>query len=192
MGPARTPVGRSAICPHPVHGLSSAGLTEPCGHPESMKQAQFHPVPVMARGLRSGKGAGPSELQVCNVGILSRAFDTETLKLIVAVIHPSQLGVVKNFLFRLGLRDLVVTDFRREIKRTARAIYRGFALPIEMVSQLRLEIPVDDDDENVVIKTILHGVRTVDKPKRWEGRILVFQLENLVRIDSGQSGIAAL
>ena len=114
------------------------------------------------------------------------------MKLIVAVIHPSQLGVVKCFLFRLGLRDLVVTDLRRELRRTARAIYRGLALPIEMVSQLRLEIPVDDDDENVVIKTIFHGVRTVAKPIGWEARILVFQLENVVRIDSGQSGIAAL
>ena len=114
------------------------------------------------------------------------------MKLIQAIIHPTQLGVVEHFLFRLGLGDLVVTDFRREIRRTARAIYRGLALPIEMVSQLRVEIPVDDDDEKVVIKTILHGIRSVGKPKPWEGRILVFELEDLVRIDSGQSGVAAL
>jgi len=148
----------------------------------------------MACDLLSGKPRGSGELEECKqFGLLSRALlDIEALKLIVAFIHPSQLGVVKNFLFRLGLRDLVVTDLRRELRRTARAIYRGFALPIEMISQLRLEIPVDDDDENVAIKTILHGVRTVAKPIGWEARILVLQLENVVRIDSGQSGIAAL
>jgi nitrogen regulatory protein PII len=115
------------------------------------------------------------------------------LKLITAVIHPAQLGVVKDFLFRLGIKEFVITDLRPEARHArTREIYRGFELHVELVSPLRIEIAVDDDDESVVIKTIIHGTRAGGERSAWEVRIFIFELENAVQIASGQSGTAAL
>jgi nitrogen regulatory protein PII len=115
------------------------------------------------------------------------------MKLIVAIVQPARFEVVKDLLTRSGVKGLTVTDAHGVGRQRGRTeIYRGQEYTVNLITKVKLEIAVDDDDADRVIETIVRGARSGDEGKIGDGKIFVLPLDEAVRIRTGEVGAAAL
>ncbi len=112
------------------------------------------------------------------------------MKLVVAVIKPFKLDEVKEALEGVGIQGMTITDargFGRQRGHTE--VYRGAEYQVEFVPKLRVEIAVDDDQVDDVVKAIVAGARTGEIG---DGKVWVVPAEQVVRIRTGEMGVDAL
>ncbi|OPX57761.1 MAG: putative nitrogen regulatory PII-like protein [Methanobacterium sp. PtaB.Bin024] len=108
------------------------------------------------------------------------------MKEIVAIIRPNKLDEVKDALEEIGCHGVTVT----EVKGRGRQLgitesYRGSDYRIDMLPKTRLEIVVEDEDLENVIKTIVETAQTGDIG---DGKIFISPVEDVVRIRTGERG----
>ena len=112
------------------------------------------------------------------------------MKKIEAIIKPSKLDDVKNGLQDLGVTGMTVVEvkgFRRQKGHTE--IYRGAEYLVEFIPKLKVEVAVAADLVPVVVERILTSART---GKIGDGKIFVYDVEEVVRIRTGERGREAL
>ncbi len=112
------------------------------------------------------------------------------MKLVVAVIKPFKLDEVKEALEDLGVQGMTVTDargFGRQKGHTE--VYRGAEYQVDFVPKTRIEIAVNDDRVNEVVKAI---VTTAKTDSIGDGKVWVVPIEEVVRIRTGEKGSDAL
>jgi nitrogen regulatory protein P-II 1 len=108
------------------------------------------------------------------------------MKLVVAVIKPFKLDAVKDVLKDLGVQGLTVTEvqgFGRQKGHTE--VYRGAEYTIDLVPKVRIEVVVDDGDVIDVVEAIVQAART---GKIGDGKVWVIDLEEVVRVRTGERG----
>jgi nitrogen regulatory protein PII len=86
-----------------------------------------------------------------------------------------------------GLTVYEVKGFGRQKGHTE--LYRGAEYVVDYIPKVKIEVAVDDDLTDQVIDTIIEAART---GKIGDGKIFVTNLENVVRIRTGESGSSAL
>jgi len=107
-----------------------------------------------------------------------------------AVIKPFRLDDVRSALSDIGINGLTVYEvkgFGRQKGHTE--LYRGAEYVVDYIPKVKIEVAVDDDLVDQVIDTIIDAART---GKIGDGKIFVTNLENVVRIRTGESGSSAL
>ena len=112
------------------------------------------------------------------------------MKLIMAVIKPSRLDDVRTGLSGLGVTGMTVSEvkgFGRQGGHTE--IYRGAEYEIHFVPKIKLEIAVPDDIAERAIATIRESANT---DRIGDGKIFVFDIEQAIRIRTGETGADAL
>ena len=112
------------------------------------------------------------------------------MKLVTAIIKPFKLEEVREALSQLGVQGITVTEvkgFGRQKGHTE--LYRGAEYVIDFLPKVKLETAVDDDVVERVIEAIEQSART---GKIGDGKIFVADLEQVIRIRTGESGGAAL
>jgi len=112
------------------------------------------------------------------------------MKMIVAVIRPHRLQDVKAALAEEGVLGMTVADVRgcgRQKGHVER--YRGAEYTIDLLSKSRLEIVVDDAQEQTVTDTIAQHARTGEIG---DGKIFVLPVDRAVRIRTGDADGEAL
>ncbi len=112
------------------------------------------------------------------------------MKVVVAVIKPFKLDEVKEALEDVGIQGLTVTDargFGRQRGHTE--VYRGAEYQVDLIPKLRLEVAVDDDHVDEVVKAIVTGART---DAIGDGKVWVLPVEQLIRIRTGERGADVL
>jgi len=112
------------------------------------------------------------------------------MKKIEAIIKPFKLDEVKNALQELGISGMTVVEvkgFGRQKGHTE--IYRGAEYTVEFVPKIKIETAVPADSVPVVVERIITAART---GKIGDGKIFVFDLEEAVRIRTGERGREAL
>ena len=112
------------------------------------------------------------------------------MKLVIAIIKPFKLDEVREALTGIGVAGMTVTEvkgFGRQKGQTE--IYRGAEYTTNMVPKVRLEIVVDEGVVARVLETVQHVART---GKIGDGKIFVYDLEQVVRIRTGETGNEAL
>ena len=112
------------------------------------------------------------------------------MKLVTAIIKPFKLEEVREALSQLGVQGITVTEvkgFGRQKGHTE--LYRGAEYVIDFLPKVRLEAGVDDDVGERVIEAIEQSART---GKIGDGKIFVADLEQVIRIRTGETGGAAL
>ncbi|MGA6992501.1 MAG: P-II family nitrogen regulator [Candidatus Deferrimicrobiaceae bacterium] len=108
------------------------------------------------------------------------------MKKIEAIIKPFKLDEVKNALQEIGVSGLTVTEvkgFGRQKGHTE--IYRGAEYMVDFVPKVKLEVTVAADTVPSVVERILTSART---GKIGDGKIFVFDVEEVVRIRTGERG----
>ena len=112
------------------------------------------------------------------------------MKVVVAIIKPFKLDEVKDVLEDLGIQGMTVTDargFGRQKGHTE--VYRGAEYQVDFIPKSRIEIAVDDDQVDEVVKAIITGART---DSIGDGKVWVLPAEQVIRIRTGERGPDAI
>lgn len=112
------------------------------------------------------------------------------MKKVEAIIRSHLLENVKDALFELGIGGLTISEIRGYGRQKGhKEIYRGNEYQIEFVPKLKLEIVVDDNIFEKVIDVIVEKAKT---GKIGDGKIFISEVEDVIRIRTGESGPEAL
>ena len=106
------------------------------------------------------------------------------MKYIITVIQPFKLDEVRDALSNIGVKGMTVSEvkgFGRQKGHTE--FYRGAEYVIDFLPKLKLEIAITDAQAEQVIETIK---KTVHTGKIGDGKIFVFNLEQSIRIRTGE------
>tara|TARA_B100000902_G_C27159872_1_gene838183 strand:+ start:137 stop:544 length:408 start_codon:yes stop_codon:yes gene_type:complete len=112
------------------------------------------------------------------------------MKLITAIIKPFKLDDVKEALSKLGVQGLTVTEvkgFGRQKGHTE--LYRGAEYVVDFLPKVKIEVALDD---NVVDKALSAIEESAKTGKVGDGKIFVQQLDQVIRIRTGESGSEAI
>ena len=112
------------------------------------------------------------------------------MKIITAIIKPFKLDDVRQALGDIGVQGLTVSEvkgFGRQKGHTE--LYRGAEYVVDFLPKVKLEIAIDDDLVDQAIESITTSANT---GKIGDGKIFITNLEQVVRIRTGESGPAAL
>ena len=112
------------------------------------------------------------------------------MKQITAILKPFKLEEVREALAECGVTGLTVTEvkgFGRQKGHTE--LYRGAEYVVDFLPKTKIEAAVDDAIVDQVIDTIQSAART---GKIGDGKIFVSNLEQVVRIRTGETGNEAL
>jgi nitrogen regulatory protein P-II 1 len=116
--------------------------------------------------------------------------ENEKMKLIIAYIQPEQLNSVKQALYAKEVYKLSVTNAMGcGQQRGYHESYRGVDIEVNLLKKLRIEIAVNDDFVKPTIDAIVEGART---GTIGDGKILVMDLVECVRIRTGETGSDAI
>jgi nitrogen regulatory protein P-II 2 len=112
------------------------------------------------------------------------------MKLITAIIKPFKLDEVRGAVSDIGVRGLTVTEVRGFGRQRGHTeIYRGAEYVVEFVPKTKIEIAVDEGLVHIVIEAIMRAAKT---GKVGDGKIFVFDLEQVVRIRTGERDSSAI
>jgi len=112
------------------------------------------------------------------------------MKKIEAIIKPFKLDEVREALSEMGITGLTVTEvkgFGRQKGHTE--LYRGAEYVVDFLPKIKIEIVVNSDNADSAIEAIIKAART---GKIGDGKIFVFDLEQVIRIRTGETGTDAL
>jgi nitrogen regulatory protein P-II 2 len=112
------------------------------------------------------------------------------MKMITAIIKPFKLDDVREALAELGVEGMTVIDvkgFGRQRGHTE--LYRGAEYQVDFIPKVKVEIATNADNAERVVRTITEVGHT---GKIGDGKIFVFDLEQVVRIRTGELDEAAI
>ena len=112
------------------------------------------------------------------------------MKLVTAIIKPFKLDEVREALSALGVQGITVTEvkgFGRQKGHTE--LYRGAEYVVDFLPKVKVEAAVDDALTERVIEAIEQAART---GKIGDGKIFVTDIEQVIRIRTGETGAEAL
>lgn len=112
------------------------------------------------------------------------------MKMIMAIIKPFKLDDVREALTELGVEGLTATEvkgFGRQKGQTE--IYRGSEYAVNFLPKVKIEVAVSSKMADKVVKIIQESANT---GRIGDGKIFVYELEQAIRIRTGESGDKAL
>ncbi len=112
------------------------------------------------------------------------------MKLVTAIIKPFKLDDVRDALSEAGVQGLTVSEvkgFGRQKGHTE--LYRGAEYVVDFLPKAKIEVAVADDQLDQVIDGITKAANT---GKIGDGKIFVYDLKQVVRIRTGETGPEAL
>lgn len=112
------------------------------------------------------------------------------MKLVTAIIKPFRLDDVRNALGEVGIQGMTVTEvkgFGRQRGHTE--LYRGAEYVVDFLPKAKIEVAVGDDRVEEIVEAIAASAKT---GKVGDGKIFVTNLEQVVRIRTGETGNSAI
>jgi nitrogen regulatory protein P-II 1 len=112
------------------------------------------------------------------------------MKKIEAVVKPFKLDEVREALSELGVTGLTVTEvkgFGRQKGHTE--LYRGAEYVVDFLPKVKVEVVIPDSMVERAIEAIVKAART---GKIGDGKIFLTEVEQVIRIRTGESGEAAV
>ena len=109
-----------------------------------------------------------------------------SMKLVTAIIKPFKMDDVRSALSDIGVQGITVTEvkgFGRQKGHTE--LYRGAEYVVDFLPKLKLEIAVGDSQVESTIEAIVEAANT---GKIGDGKIFVSDLEQVIRIRTGETG----
>ncbi|WP_116367684.1 P-II family nitrogen regulator [Parahaliea mediterranea] len=112
------------------------------------------------------------------------------MKLVTAIIKPFKMDDVRSALSDIGVQGITVTEvkgFGRQRGHTE--LYRGAEYVVDFLPKLKLEIAVGESQVEATIEAIINSANT---GKIGDGKIFVSDLEQVIRIRTGETGEDAI
>ncbi|TDT72233.1 nitrogen regulatory protein P-II family [Hypnocyclicus thermotrophus] len=112
------------------------------------------------------------------------------MKKVEAIIRREKLKVVKEGLMEIGIDGMTVSEVKGFGKqRGYKEIFRGTEYTVEFLPKLKLELVILDEKLEEVIKVITERSKTGNIG---DGKIFIYNVENVVRIRTGEEGEIAV
>ena len=129
-----------------------------------------------------------SRLGWCH-GIMCKSKEDD-VKLIIATIKPYKLDEVREALTEKGVRGMMVSEIKGFGAQSGHTeIYRGAEYTVNFVPKIRIELVVEAAQADDVVKTIPDTART---GKIGDGKIFVLDVEQTIRVRTGETGADAI
>lgn len=112
------------------------------------------------------------------------------MKIVTAIIKPFKLDEVREALSAIGVQGITVTEvkgFGRQKGHTE--LYRGAEYVVDFLPKVKLEAAIAADQLDRVLEVIEKAAQT---GKIGDGKIFVQELEQVIRIRTGETGTDAL
>ena len=112
------------------------------------------------------------------------------MKMVVAIIKPFKLDEVREALSVIGVQGITVTEvkgFGRQKGHTE--LYRGAEYVVDFLPKIKLEVAIKNDQLDLIVEAIEKAANT---GKIGDGKIFVSDLDQVIRIRTGESGAEAL
>jgi nitrogen regulatory protein P-II 1 len=112
------------------------------------------------------------------------------MKYIVAIVQPSRMNEVLDNLDAQGVHLVTVSNvLGRGRQKGVAEVYRGHIEAGSLLRKVKLEVAVNDDYVPAVIEAVSGGAKTGNIG---DGKIFVLDLEDCVRIRTGETGTGAI
>ena len=112
------------------------------------------------------------------------------MKKIEAIIRPEKFDMVKDALLHLGYPGMTITEVKGHgNQKGISEMWRGRRFRIDLISKMKIEITAKDDDVEKIVNTIIEESKT---GSIGDGKIFIFDVENVYRIRTSESGEAAI
>jgi len=112
------------------------------------------------------------------------------MKLITAVIKPFKLDEVRQAVADIGIQGLTVTEVHGYGRQRGHSeFYRGAEYVIDSLPKAKIELAVDDSIAEQVLEAVCNVART---GKVGDGKVWILELEQVMRVRTGESGSDAL
>ena len=112
------------------------------------------------------------------------------MKLITAVIKPSRLDAVRQALGEAGVQGMTVTEVRGFGRQKGHTeFYRGAEYEVAFVPKTKIEVAVTDQTLDMALEAIINSARTGTVG---DGKVFIFDLQDVTRIRTGETGDGAL
>ena len=112
------------------------------------------------------------------------------MKKIEAIIKPFKLDEVKDALHEVGIKGITVTEakgFGRQKGHTE--LYRGAEYVVDFLPKVKVEVVLEDQLVERAVEAIQHAAQT---GRIGDGKIFVSNIEEAIRIRTGESGLDAI
>ena len=112
------------------------------------------------------------------------------MKKIEAIIKPFKLDEVKEALHDVGVSGITVTEakgFGRQKGHTE--LYRGAEYVVDFLPKVKIEIVINEDRQDAAVEAIQKAART---GRIGDGKIFVLNVEEAIRIRTGETGADAI
>jgi nitrogen regulatory protein PII len=112
------------------------------------------------------------------------------MKYIIAVVKPHKLDEIRIALTAIGVEGMTVSEVKGFGRQKGHSeVYRGAEYKVDFVPKVKIEIAVDAAQAPKVVEAIRDSAKT---DRIGDGKIFVLNLEDAVRVRTGESGAAAL
>ena len=112
------------------------------------------------------------------------------MKLVTAIIRPFKIDDVKDALSAIGVMGMTVSEvkgFGRQKGHTE--VYRGAEYSIDFIPKTKIEVAVSNDILDKVVEAISESAKA---NKVGDGKIFISELDNVIRVRTGETGQEAL
>ncbi len=112
------------------------------------------------------------------------------MKMLIAIIKPFRLDAVREALAEAGVQGMTVTEVRGFGRQKGHTeLYRGAEYTVDLLPKIKLEVALTPDQVDRAVEAIARAAKT---GQIGDGKIFVYELNQTVRIRTGESGVDAV
>lgn len=112
------------------------------------------------------------------------------MKKIEAIIKPFKLDAVKDALNDIGIKGMTVSEVKGYGRQKGHVeIYRGAEYAVDFIPKIKLDIVIGSDQVDQVVETIRNAANS---GKIGDGKIFVIDIEQIVRVRTGEKDLDAI
>ncbi|AXQ31259.1 P-II family nitrogen regulator [Solimonas sp. K1W22B-7] len=112
------------------------------------------------------------------------------MKMLIAIIKPFKLDAVREALADIGVQGMTVTEVRGFGRQKGHTeLYRGAEYTVDLLPKIKLEVALGPDMIDKAVEAIQKAAKT---GQIGDGKIFVYDLDQTVRIRTGESGVEAV
>ena len=112
------------------------------------------------------------------------------MKLVVAIIKPFKLDDVRSALSEVGVSGMTITEVKGFGRQKGHSeLYRGAEYVVDFLPKVKIEVAVDSSVLDQVVETIINSATT---GKVGDGKVFVYDIGEVIRIRTGETGSSAI
>lgn len=112
------------------------------------------------------------------------------MKMLIAIIKPFKLDAVREALSDIGVQGMTVTEVRGFGRQKGHTeLYRGAEYQVDLLPKVKLELALAPEQVDAAVEAIAKAAKTGNIG---DGKIFVYDLNQTVRIRTGETGVEAV